>query len=65
VIVTDSEIRRFVKRLLEFGVPDVFVLSYDQLTPQINLQPLGMISPVARPEIAGHSGNIGPDAASA
>jgi type III secretion protein V len=45
VIVTDSEIRRFVKRLLDFGIPDVAVLSYDQLTPQINLQPLGMISP--------------------
>jgi type III secretion protein V len=46
VIVTDSEIRRFVKRLLDFGVPDVTVLSYDQLTPQINLQPLGTISPI-------------------
>ncbi len=45
VIVTDSEIRRFVKRLLDFGIPDISVLSYDQLTPQINLQPLGMISP--------------------
>jgi len=46
VIVTDSEIRRFVKRLLDFGVPDVTVLSYDQLTPQINLQPLGTIAPM-------------------
>jgi len=44
VIVTDSDIRRFVKRLLDFGIPDVTVLSYDQLTPHINLQPLGMIS---------------------
>ncbi|MGA7754411.1 MAG: type III secretion system export apparatus subunit SctV [Candidatus Sulfotelmatobacter sp.] len=45
VIVTESEIRRFVKRLLDFGIPNVAVLSYDQLSPQINLQPLGMISP--------------------
>ncbi len=52
VIVTDGEIRRFVKRLLDFGVPDVSVLSYDQLTPQINLQPLGMISPGAQARIA-------------
>jgi type III secretion protein V len=65
VIVTDSEIRRFVKRLLEFGVPDVFVLSYDQLTPQINLQPLGMISPVGRAEIAETGASMSPDAASA
>ena len=52
VIVTDGEIRRFVKRLLDFGVPDVTVLSYDQLTPQINLQPLGMISPGSQARIA-------------
>jgi type III secretion protein V len=52
VIITDGEIRRFVKRLLDFGVPDVTVLSYDQLTPKINLQPLGMISPPAQARIA-------------
>jgi type III secretion protein V len=53
VIVTDGEIRRFVKRLLDFGIPDVTVLSYDQLTPQINLQPLGTISAEAQAQIAG------------
>jgi type III secretion protein V len=46
VIVTDGEIRRFVKKLLDFAIPDVTVLSYDQITPQINLQPLGVIAPV-------------------
>ena len=49
VIVTDGEIRRFVKKLLDFAIPDVTVLSYDQLTPQINLQPLGMITAAAAP----------------
>jgi len=53
VIVTDGEIRRFVKKLLEFAIPEISVLSYDQLTPQINLQPLGMITPLARAQIAG------------
>jgi len=53
VIVTDGDIRRFVKKLLEFAIPEVSVLSYDQLTPQINLQPLGMIAPAARAQIAG------------
>jgi type III secretion protein V len=52
VIVTDGEIRRFVQRLMSFALPDVTVLSYDQLTPQINLQPLGMIAPPARAQIA-------------
>lgn len=52
VIVTNSEIRRFVKRLLEFAIPEISVLSYDQLTPQINLQPLGTISSGSRAQIA-------------
>jgi type III secretion protein V len=65
VIVTDGEIRRFVKRLLDFGVPEVSVLSYDQLTPQINLQPLGMISPISQPQIAGTEGDLGTGAAMA
>jgi type III secretion protein V len=55
VIVTDAEIRRFVKRLLDFAIPEITVLSYDQLTPQINLQPLGTISPTAQAQIAGQS----------
>jgi type III secretion protein V len=53
VVVTDTEIRRFVKKLLEFAIPEISVLSYDQLTPQINLQPLGMIQPTPRAQIAG------------
>jgi type III secretion protein V len=52
VIITDGDIRRFVKRLLDFALSDVTVLSYDQLASQINLQPLGMISPGVQPRIA-------------
>jgi len=33
-----------VKKLLDFSFPEIAVLSYDQVTPQINLQPLGVIS---------------------
>jgi len=48
VILTDGDIRRFVYRLLSFHLPEISVLSYDQLTPQISVQPLGMIAfPVA------------------
>ena len=55
VIVTDGEIRRFVKKLLDYAVPDITVLSYDQLSPQINLQPLGTISNPVRNQIASGS----------
>jgi type III secretion protein V len=55
VIVTDGEIRRFVKKLLDYAVPEITVLSYDQLTPQINLQPLGSIAPAVQNQIASGS----------
>jgi type III secretion protein V len=44
VILTDSDIRRFVYRLLSFHLPEISVISYDQLTPQISVQPLGVIA---------------------
>jgi type III secretion protein V len=43
VIVTDADVRRFVKETLDYHFPDVSVLSYDQLSPQIKIQPLGMV----------------------
>ena len=48
VILTDADIRRFVKKLLDFKFPDVSVLSYDQLTAEISVQPLGFVSLVPR-----------------
>jgi len=44
VVLTDSDIRRFVFRLLSFHLPEISVISYDQLTPQISVQPLGVIA---------------------
>src|SRR5262249_19789069 len=35
VILTEADIRRFVKRLLDYNYPDVAVLQYEQLTPEI------------------------------
>ena len=48
VILTDSDIRRFVKKLLDFKFPDMAVLSYDQLTSEISVQPLGFVTLVAK-----------------
>ena len=52
-IITDSDIRRFVKRLLDYQFPEISVLSYDQLTPQITVQPLGVIALQPSPQLAG------------
>ena len=43
VILTDGEIRRFVKRLLDYNFPEISALSYDQLSPQITVYPLGAL----------------------
>jgi type III secretion protein V len=53
VILTDGDIRRFVKRLLEYNYPDLAVLQYDQLTPEISVQPLGYISFVQPQPLSG------------
>jgi type III secretion protein V len=44
VVLTDSDIRRFVYRLLSFHLPELSVISYDQLTPQISVHPLDVIA---------------------
>ena len=43
VILTDGDIRRFVRRMLEYNYPDLAVIQYEQLTPEISVQPLGFI----------------------
>ena len=44
VIVTDIEIRRYVKKLIDVEFPQVTVLSYQELPPELNIQPVGRIS---------------------
>ena len=44
VILTDGDIRRYVKRMLDYSFPELSVISYDQLTPQINVHALGVIA---------------------
>jgi type III secretion protein V len=41
VILTNAEIRRFVRKLLETDLPQVAVLSFDELPAELQIQPLG------------------------
>jgi type III secretion protein V len=50
-IVTDKEIRRFVKRVLARDFPDLQVLSYEELAPEMNVQLLGKIGEAAAAQI--------------
>ena len=43
VILTDMEIRRYVKRLTEMDFPNLSVISYQELSPDINVHPLARI----------------------
>ena len=44
VVVTDADLRRFVRKLLEHDFPEVAVLSYQELDPDIIVQPLAVLS---------------------
>lgn len=44
VIVTDMELRRFVRKMVELEFQNLAVLSYQELTPELNIQPIGRIS---------------------
>ena len=44
MIITDSEVRRFVRKLVELEFPELTVLSYQELASELNIQPVGRIT---------------------
>ena len=44
VPLTNAEIRRYARRLVEPQHPDLAVLSYEELAPEAQIRPLGRIS---------------------
>jgi type III secretion protein V len=43
VVLTNAEIRRYVRRLVENDHPNLAVLSYQELAPEAQVQPLGRV----------------------
>lgn len=43
VLLTAIDVRRFVRKLIEGEFPDMAVLSYQEIVPEIRIQPLGRI----------------------
>ncbi len=43
VLLTQPDVRRFLRRLVEVDLPDATVLSYQELAPEVTVQPLGRI----------------------
>ncbi|RME73041.1 MAG: EscV/YscV/HrcV family type III secretion system export apparatus protein [Planctomycetota bacterium] len=44
VILTAVDVRRYLKKLLELDLPQVVVLSYQEISPLLTVQPIGRIS---------------------
>lgn len=44
IIITDMELRRFVRKMVELEFPTLAVLSYQELAPELNVQPVGRIT---------------------
>ncbi len=44
VLLTSMDIRRYVRKLIETEYEDMPVISYQELTPEVTVQPLGRIS---------------------
>lgn len=44
VAITDMELRRFVRKMVELEFPQLAVLSYQELTPELNVQPVARIT---------------------
>ncbi|RDB31459.1 type III secretion system export apparatus subunit SctV [Candidatus Similichlamydia laticola] len=43
VVLTAIDVRRFVRKLIEMEIQDVAVVSYQEIIPEIRIQPLGRI----------------------
>lgn len=44
VVVTQADVRRYVRRLVELELPDVAVLSFQELMPEVTVQPRARIT---------------------
>jgi type III secretion protein V len=47
VILTQPDIRRFVRKLIEPELPEVWVASFAELLPEVSLKPVGRATPTA------------------
>ncbi|MGH7295703.1 MAG: FHIPEP family type III secretion protein, partial [Polyangiaceae bacterium] len=53
ILLTAVDVRRYLKKLLELDMPQVVVLSYQEISPLLQVQPVGRITLAAAPARAG------------
>jgi type III secretion protein V len=49
VLLTQPDVRRFVKKLIEVELPDVAVVSYAELLPELAIRPVAKVSVGVQP----------------
>jgi type III secretion protein V len=49
IVLTAVDVRRYLKKLLELDMPQVVVLSYQEISPLLQVQPIGRITLAAAP----------------
>ena len=47
VILTQPDIRRFVRKLIESELPEVWVVSFAELLPEVSLKPIARAAPMS------------------
>jgi len=55
IVLTAVDVRRYLKKLLELDMPQVVVLSYQEISPLLQVQPIGRISLGAAQQRGGYS----------
>jgi type III secretion protein V len=53
IVLTAVDVRRYLKKLLELDMPQVVVLSYQEISPLLQVQPIGRITLAAAQQRAG------------
>jgi type III secretion protein V len=53
IVLTAVDVRRYLKKLLELDMPQVVVLSYQEISPLLTVQPIGRITMAAAQARAG------------
>jgi type III secretion protein V len=53
IVLTAVDVRRYLKKLIELDMPHVVVLSYQEISPLLQVQPVGRITMAAAPARSG------------
>jgi type III secretion protein V len=48
VLLASADVRRLLKKLVEGTFPDVAILTFSELDPELQVRPVGRLAPVSQ-----------------